>query len=113
MKKITLVWLFFVVILIFGCTKEVDLQPIISWDACSSQNGETMTFDIAKEIALNSNCSKEGILDINKYKCNSYTGTWWMDLEVEDKPLCNPACVVDIETKQVEINWRCTGAIVD
>lgn len=34
-----------------------------------------------------------------------------LDLKaVTEKPGCNPACVVDIETNETEINWRCTRA---
>lgn len=42
--------------------------------------------------------------------CNEITGTWWMDLDIT-KQGCSPACVVDVNTKKTEINWRCTGAI--
>lgn len=44
------------------------------------------------------------------YMCNEYTGTWWIDLDIEREG-CNPACVINVETRQAEINWRCTGLI--
>lgn len=44
------------------------------------------------------------------YVCNENTGTMWIDLDIE-KEGCNPACVINIITKEAEINWRCTGAI--
>ena len=46
----------------------------------------------------------------NTAVCNEVTGTWWIDLSIE-KEMCSPACVVDIETKEAEINWRCMGLI--
>ena len=44
--------------------------------------------------------------------CNEITGTWWFDLDIT-KEGCSPACVVDVNTKAVEINWRCTGLLPD
>ena len=70
-----------------------------------------MTLTEAKEIALASECVEEGSLTDNSF-CNDSTGTWWIDLEVE-KPGCAPACVINVSTKQTEINWRCTGLIPD
>jgi hypothetical protein len=44
---------------------------------------------------------------------NENSKTWWFDANLNAvKPDCNPACVVSVETKQAEINWRCTGLIV-
>jgi hypothetical protein len=44
---------------------------------------------------------------------NENSKTWWFDANLNAaKPGCNPACVVSVETKQAEINWRCTGLIV-
>ncbi|MBE0523453.1 MAG: hypothetical protein IBX40_03845 [Methanosarcinales archaeon] len=63
------------------------------------------------EIALNSECDTEGTLK-DTYFCNEYTGTWWIDLEPLNKiPGCNPACVVNLNTRTAEINGRCTGVI--
>lgn len=42
--------------------------------------------------------------------CNEFTGTYWIDLDIE-KEGCNPACVVNVETREAEINWRCTGLL--
>lgn len=69
-----------------------------------------MSLSEAKEIAISSTCVNEGILKEN-HMCNENTNTWWIDLQVEDNPLCNPACVINTETKEAEINWRCTGLI--
>jgi len=44
---------------------------------------------------------------------NDYTKTWWFDANLNStREGCNPACVVSDETRQAEINWRCTGLIV-
>ena len=42
------------------------------------------------------------------YFCNEGTGTYWIDLNLT-KTGCNPACVVNVEDRTAEINWRCTG----
>ncbi len=66
-----------------------------------------MTLEKAKEIAINSEC---GDTLKESYMCNEITGTYWIDLDIE-KEGCNPACVINIETEEAEINWRCTGLI--
>jgi len=44
---------------------------------------------------------------------NENSRTWWFDANLNaTREGCNPACVVSEETKQAEINWRCTGLIV-
>ncbi len=68
---------------------------------------KNMSLAEAMQIAAGSDCVKEGkLLDTNTY--NSYTNTWWIDLDVK-KEGCSPACVVSEETRTAEINWRCTG----
>lgn len=74
-----------------------------------TQTGEKLSFSEAKEIALRSECIKEGALK-EEHFCNSNTGTWWIDLAVQ-KEGCTPACVIDVATRQAHINWRCTGAL--
>lgn len=45
---------------------------------------------------------------------NEETETWWFDVTLkEPKSGCNPACVVDDLTGEVEVNWRCTGLLPD
>ena len=61
----------------------------------------------AKNIALLSECG-DRLKDT--YICNEITGTWWINLDIE-KSGCNPACVINVETKTAEINWRCTGLL--
>ena len=61
----------------------------------------------AKEIAIHGQCGDK-LRDT--YICNEITGTWWIDLDIE-KAGCSPACVINVETKTAEINWRCTGLL--
>lgn len=66
-----------------------------------------LTLNDAKQIASESECGsnfKETSV------CNENTGTYWIDLDIEQEG-CNPACVIDLETRTAEINWRCTGLI--
>ena len=59
----------------------------------------------AKNLAIHGQC---GNSFEDTYICNEITGTWWIDLDIQ-KEGCNPACVINVETKMAEINWRCTG----
>ena len=73
---------------------------------CSS--GEyVLTLEIAKQIAKDSEC---GDRLKGNYQCNEVTGTYWIDLDIEEEG-CNPACVINLETREAEINWRCTGLL--
>jgi len=58
----------------------------------------------ARKIAIISECGEQGSLkDI--HLCNEYTGTWWIDLQpLTEEPECNPAYVVNVNTKTAEIN---------
>jgi hypothetical protein len=62
----------------------------------------------ARVIAEKS-CIKGGeVLSAGTYNSNSKT--WWYDANLNaTREGCNPACVVNEETKTAEINWRCTG----
>lgn len=71
--------------------------------------GTTMTLEQAQEIGNQYGCS-----DIGSYKnsnfCNTYTNKWWIDIEPNNqRPLCNPACVVDLETNTAKVDWRCSN----
>jgi len=70
---------------------------------------EKLSLKEAKEIALQSECGEAGLLKDTPI-CNDVTGTWWIDLDIQ-KQGCSPACVINVETKEAEINWRCTGAL--
>lgn len=77
---------------------------------CTTESGKSLDLIKGKQKAMaNDECREIGFKETNM--CNEDTGTWWFDLKVvAEKPGCNPACVVDIETNETEINWRCTGA---
>jgi len=77
----------------------------------SHKTGNKLTLEEALTIAQR-DCTG-GTIDITKEKlCNSITGTWWLGfIPDEPKEGCNPACVVSVDDKIAEVNWRCTGAM--
>jgi len=81
--------------------------PDCSFTACP-EPGAKMTETEAETIAIKY-CIKGGeALGSGVY--NSGTKTWWFDANLNStREGCNPACVVSEETRQAEINWRCTG----
>ena len=98
-----MICLLLITIFIIGCNKDIEDKIVDSNTKFSEQD--------AKSLASNSECAEQGTLsDSGMYNSNSKT--WWFDIEQlpeKAKEGCNPACVVWEETKQVEINWRCTG----
>lgn len=78
---------------------------------CYFSVNSKMTLNEAMSLAKTSKCEEVGELsETGTY--NEYTKTWWIDLEpFDEKPGCNPACVIYEETGEVGINWRCTGLI--
>lgn len=75
---------------------------------CVDKNTKNiLTLADARQIAIESEC---GDTLKDTYICNENTGTYWIDLDIE-KQGCNPACVIDIITREGVINWRCTGLI--
>lgn len=84
--------------------------PIYQWykkslgpDTCGG-----MSRSEAIKIAKESQCMNNGKLAPFGYSCNEVTGTWWFNLSVKQKG-CFPACVVNIGSKQAEVNPSCTG----
>lgn len=114
-EKFVVTGLVLIIFLISGCTQKdtgPDLSVSIPEEYCI-KNGTNVELSLSEayEIAMNSECAEEGELK-DTYMCNEYTGTWWIDLDpYTERKGCNPACVIDVETKEVEINWRCTGLI--
>lgn len=87
-----------------------NLNEAIAEEECTdSETGNSLNYEEAVKIAENSECAQEGGLT-DTYMCNENTGTWWIDLDIE-KEGCSPACVVDVNDKTAEINWRCTGLL--
>lgn len=86
-------------------------QNQISAQECSSSDGSIkLTLDEAKQIALKSDCLKEGTFTNTGDYCNNITETWWLTM----KPTtgnCGLACVVNVKTKTAGAQYMCTGAI--
>lgn len=97
-----------------GCGVKVKVveetkEKLEDMSVCVSPNGTQMNYEEAVKIA--EEFCRDGSLK-EEHFCNDYTGTWWIDFTPnEPKEGCNPACVVNVETKEAEINWRCTGLI--
>ncbi len=101
-------FVFLSVLLISGCQIQDSGNESIT--VCMHQGTDSkMTLDEAKSIALASECN-QGILKEETATCNQYTGTWWIDLDIEQQG-CSPACVIGVATRNASINWRCTGLI--
>ena len=87
-----------------------NLNEAIGEEECKdTTTGNSMTYDEAVKIADASECAQEGALK-DTYMCNDVTGTWWIDLDIQ-KEGCSPACVINVNDKTAEINWRCTGLL--
>ncbi|MFA5994036.1 MAG: hypothetical protein WC823_03695 [Parcubacteria group bacterium] len=100
-----------------ACTEEAKICPDGSAVARTGENCEfapcpqmpgKLTQAEAQAIA-EKNCLQNGdTLGAGTYNENSKT--WWFDAKLKNvRPGCNPACVVNEETRSAEINWRCTG----
>jgi hypothetical protein len=85
--------------------------PNCEFEECPPPICNSMDLSEAIKIAGYSECIEQGDLE-NISLCNRETKTWWIEINME-KPGCNPACVIDTETKTAEINWRCTGLVAD
>lgn len=95
--------------IILGASKFRPKQGLPGEYCVKTDTREEMSLAEAKEIALKSECVERGSLK-EEHFCNQYTGTWWIDLDIQKKG-CAPACVINVLTKKAEINWRCTGFI--
>ncbi len=91
--------------LLIGC---VSAAPV---ETGSTLPALVMTEEQARAIAAQSACAEVGPQAETAF-FNPVTGTWWIDLAAE-KPGCAPACVVDVTTQAAEVNWRCTGLVVE
>jgi hypothetical protein len=95
-------------VVVAGCKTP---QPLSDTENICTIEGTQTTMALSEAKALGAaGCINEGTLT-NESFCNNVTGTWWVILNpTEPKEGCNPACVVDIMTKEAGTNWRCTGA---
>lgn len=96
-------------VIIAGCTSEKSAKE----EYCAKTGSSAkMSLTEAKQIAVASECGnrlKDTRLK-DTYLCNENTGTWWIDLNIQQSG-CSPACVINTETRQAEINYRCTGLV--
>ncbi len=103
----------------FTCTEEA---MICSDGSTVVRTGKNCEFELCPKI--NSILSESEARLIAEKSCikggeslssgiyNSNTKTWWYDANLNaTREGCNPACVVNEETKIAELNWRCTGLI--
>ncbi|MFA5049391.1 MAG: hypothetical protein WC501_00120 [Candidatus Micrarchaeia archaeon] len=91
-----------------NCIEEEINCPVFDLDTCI-KNGTNFTMAIGEAMEIGKEiCTTEGNYT-GDYYCNQITGTWWIKLDIQ-KPGCNPACVVTVDTMEAEINWMCTGA---
>ncbi len=102
-----------------GITKANVKVTLEEWEITDTIYGDEIISILgmqeAKDIAEGSECTEKGSLT-EDYFYNENTKTWWFDLIMKpefENELCNPACVVSEETEEAEINWRCTGALVE
>jgi len=87
-------------------------DSLIKSQTCASESsGKVMELKEALSIASASICAQNGTLT-DRHNCNSGTGTWWIDLETQKRG-CSPACVVNVDNKTAELNWRCTGTLIE
>ena len=112
MKKIIIVVIGVIIISGVGYwfyqTKIAKNPTLPTSSTSSNQLSEEDALVIAKKICIK---GEESLTENGIYNENSKT--WWFDASLNSTPAgCNPACVVDAETKIAEINWRCTGLIV-
>jgi hypothetical protein len=85
-------------------------QATTTEEVCVKKDtGAQMSYLDARQIASTSACVSQGSL-LENHWCNENSGTWWIDTDIQ-KVGCHPACVVDVESGQAEINWMCTGLI--
>lgn len=102
-----------------ACTEEAKLCPDGSAVGRTGPNCEftacpetkSMLSEAEARVIAEKECTKGSeALAAGIYNENSKT--WWFDANLDaTREGCNPACVVSEETKNAEINWRCTGLI--
>ena len=76
----------------------------------SNETGNSMMLEDARGIAAASAmCGAEGTLK-DTAVCNDITATWWIDINPKIAMQgCSPACVVNVNSRTAEVNYRCTG----
>jgi len=117
-KTILIVTLLLIPLFLTGCIKSEQEGATEANEASEiCFKGEldiSMSLEEAIELALASNeCVGEGSLLTDTAVCNESTGTWWIDLDI-DEPGCKPACVIEVDNViEPYVSWRCTGLIME
>jgi len=106
MKSIITILLLCAILVLAGCDGKSITEESQEITECQG-----MSLEEAITIAEESQCIVEGSL-LDESMCNENTATWWIELDTE-KEGCNPACVVNVLEGTAEINWRCTGLILE
>jgi hypothetical protein len=80
---------------------------------CKTADGRTFVEELCKGMSITEAkqiaASECGLIK-ETWFCNENTNTWWIDLDMK-KEGCNPACVINTDTKKAEVIWRCTGLL--
>jgi len=109
MKRIGILLVLAILVSVYVIMDCCPPEIIVQNQLCTKQGTEySLSYKEALDIAVNSECADYVLKET--HVCNGITGTWWIDLE-SNKANCNPACVVNVQTKEAEINWRCTGLL--
>ncbi|MBU0982137.1 hypothetical protein KKC94_05605 [Patescibacteria group bacterium] len=88
------------------------LLTLFAFASCTTPPQSSLSEQDAKAIAEKS-CIKGGESISDGYY-NENSKTWWFDANLNQVTEgCNPACVVSEETLSAEINYRCTGLIIE
>lgn len=84
----------------------------IQYDKVTGEISEANILSQAQARVIAEKICIKGAETLGAGTYNEITKTWWYDANLNaTKEGCNPACVVSEETKEAEINWRCTGLI--
>lgn len=87
-----------------GAKTEIKTPQFLDEQCTTPYGGGSMSYSEAKDIAEDSPCGKYGLKSY--HYCSQTSGKWSIDLDIE-KEGCKPACIINIETKSAQIDWRC------
>ncbi|HBK33399.1 TPA: hypothetical protein DEP34_00285 [Candidatus Uhrbacteria bacterium] len=89
--------------------------PELTIEEASSNFCDEMTQDEAQALAEASlDCKEAGnfSFDVAEHNfCNQTTHTWQFVLDNVTHEGCGAACIVSTQTKEVSVQWMCTGLI--
>ena len=117
MKKHSFIFPLMAGVVLAGCTISInntptEALPVVPMDEVPPVSEEPwLAEEEAKEVA-EAECIKGGE-SIGSGYYNEHSKTWWFDANLNvQKEGCRPACVVFLDGTW-EINWRCTGLMMD